>query len=882
MAGERLCGKAPREEKGAFFRRNLLLLAVLSCFLVSDPASAGSFFLRGDANGDGRVDLGDAISVLGYLFLGEEARQPLDAFDVNDSGQVAIEDAIYLLSYLFQGSRAPAPPFPDPHFDPTPFDPYPGGDATTYQLLILTPEEFTEVLSELVSHKLSTGMSCIVLTLENLYSDPRFSSGRDDPEKIKLAIHSLYQQYAIRYVMLVGDSDKFPVRYHRVWDSLYWGNRFGPADLYYSDLVYGEIDDPWDGAREGFCDWDANGNGFFGETGVLDAEPDSWEDLNRDYADLRPEVAVGRLPVSDQYELEVMVTKIITYENGAESPWTERILIVTGDFGHPAATTNRIAEAMEPLGYSCTLRDHEVVWPEVPSSQRPYLLNRDFETGYGFVVHMGHGSVYSWVGWYSDFNVPPLRNQDRLPIILSAGCNTAQFHFDEQTYETKGGGVYDETSCGCQDDGVFRKDATFRIVQQFGDPPRTLRLRAVNASNMHVTREGNSVVLKEGPGTLFSLESPACGNALFEYWRSLRSYNYPDRYVRHSFFRAGISAVETEMDQKDSTFRRCPGLADATRYDLVSFESWNYPGYFLVEENGTVFLRRRVTCSPSFDRRATFRRVPGLADGSAVSFESYSNPGCYLRHFNFLLYVQRPTGGLFDEDATFIFSAPRFSPLPHCCSLRIWNTAQYLSYVETSAKRKDMIFAPLDGPSVETRATFRVLPSLEYGPDSEYVTYEAIVPAVIDGVPRTLNFPQRYMRHFTLRLKVDERVPFQFRDLPEPAPLQPDRRDLDGIMEAFLALYSGGAGAYIGSSAGTQPEAQDFVACFFDELASRGGRRCILGDIWKGEINRFINEDFPRIERSWGTWGSGAIYSHPFKMMLFGDPSLRIGGAHPH
>ncbi len=77
-------------------------------------------FIRADANADGKVDLSDAVFVLGYLFLGG-AKFPAceDAADADDSGKVEITDAIYLLGHLFLGTAPPPSPFPEAGKDPT-------------------------------------------------------------------------------------------------------------------------------------------------------------------------------------------------------------------------------------------------------------------------------------------------------------------------------------------------------------------------------------------------------------------------------------------------------------------------------------------------------------------------------------------------------------------------------------------------------------------------------------------------------------------------------------------------------------------------------------------------------------------------------------------
>lgn len=64
-------------------------------------------FIRGDANGDGIIDVGDPIYLLNYLFKGEDPPIPWEAGDVNCSGQVDLGDAIYLLGYLFKSGSPP-------------------------------------------------------------------------------------------------------------------------------------------------------------------------------------------------------------------------------------------------------------------------------------------------------------------------------------------------------------------------------------------------------------------------------------------------------------------------------------------------------------------------------------------------------------------------------------------------------------------------------------------------------------------------------------------------------------------------------------------------------------------------------------------------------
>ncbi len=69
-------------------------------------------FIRGDTNGDGDVDLSDAVTTLGWLFLGGDAPLCIESADADGDTKATITDAIYLLQHLFLSGPRPPPPFP--------------------------------------------------------------------------------------------------------------------------------------------------------------------------------------------------------------------------------------------------------------------------------------------------------------------------------------------------------------------------------------------------------------------------------------------------------------------------------------------------------------------------------------------------------------------------------------------------------------------------------------------------------------------------------------------------------------------------------------------------------------------------------------------------
>lgn len=69
-------------------------------------------FVRGDASGDGQVEMSDAIAIITLLFVGGIAPSCYDALDANDDGQVDVSDAVFDLLHLFTGSVSLPAPYP--------------------------------------------------------------------------------------------------------------------------------------------------------------------------------------------------------------------------------------------------------------------------------------------------------------------------------------------------------------------------------------------------------------------------------------------------------------------------------------------------------------------------------------------------------------------------------------------------------------------------------------------------------------------------------------------------------------------------------------------------------------------------------------------------
>lgn len=78
-------------------------------------------FVRGDVNGDGKVEVADLLALDGFFRRsGDRVIACFDAADLNDDGQVTPADLAHLMAHFCLNSLPPAPPWPYCGLDPTP------------------------------------------------------------------------------------------------------------------------------------------------------------------------------------------------------------------------------------------------------------------------------------------------------------------------------------------------------------------------------------------------------------------------------------------------------------------------------------------------------------------------------------------------------------------------------------------------------------------------------------------------------------------------------------------------------------------------------------------------------------------------------------------
>jgi len=289
------------------------------------------------------------------------------------------------------------------------------------RLLIIAPAQFHPALAQYLDHK-RRQLPTELLSLETILKG---TPGVDDPERVKRYLYRAWQRRNAGYVLLVGDADVLPVRYmvlDRVTPAAF-DYAFYPSDLYYSDLA---------DSNGRFCDWNASKESFHaGYFGEVRGENNKDDPINYDQVDYRPEIAVGRWPVSTPDEARLVAAKTMAYEDGVAretKPGLRRAAFFSvGGW----VDSRRLMEDLTgrlPAGWSVEKRYYAdgnagKSTPPPDEAQLDALLN----AGLGLLCHAGHGSDDTWAGCFVRAHLDRVKNADRLPVMISAGCSTARF-----------------------------------------------------------------------------------------------------------------------------------------------------------------------------------------------------------------------------------------------------------------------------------------------------------------------------------------------------------------------------------------------------------------------------------------------------------------------
>lgn len=285
---------------------------------------------------------------------------------------------------------------------------------------VIAPDKFRPALVEYVAYKRQFRPTTLVSLEQAIESTP----GVDHPERLKRFLYNAWRNERLGYVLLVGDADVMPVRY-MVLDRINaaaFDYAFYPSDLYYADLA----------KRDGsFEDWNAEHEGFHaGYFGEVRGEKNKDSPINYDRVDYLPEIAFGRWPVSTEKDLRVVAAKTMAFERSIR----ERTHAGLGRaaFFHVECADNRQrmsswAQKLPPgwMASQFFYKDSNADYHTPPPDEKHAIeaLNQ----GAVLAFHIGHGNEGGWAGSLTARRTAQLKDADRLPVLISGGCNTADF-----------------------------------------------------------------------------------------------------------------------------------------------------------------------------------------------------------------------------------------------------------------------------------------------------------------------------------------------------------------------------------------------------------------------------------------------------------------------
>ncbi len=283
----------------------------------------------------------------------------------------------------------------------------PGGADT----VLVTSADLLPAANRLANWHRANGRRALVIELRDVYDE--FNYGILHPKAVPTMLQwamTNWEPPAPAYLTLVGDGDwnfkgynpaKYPPGPNHVPPYLAWV-------------------DPWQG--------EVPADALYG-------------DLDEDYV---PDIAVGRLAVNTPAEAEVVVDKIVGYDQTTRSaPWQRRALFVAdnpdsaGDF--PAASEEIIANYLPA--------DLEVIRaylpgnpPSVPATSEQIAATRaiisdTLQSGVWMVQFMGHGAPERWTHesiWRNNY-VVGLTNGDMLPVVMTFNCLDGYFAHTDPT-----------------------------------------------------------------------------------------------------------------------------------------------------------------------------------------------------------------------------------------------------------------------------------------------------------------------------------------------------------------------------------------------------------------------------------------------------------------
>ncbi|RMD88644.1 MAG: hypothetical protein D6813_11785, partial [Calditrichaeota bacterium] len=289
-------------------------------------------------------------------------------------------------------------------------------------VIIVENKQMRQVVDQFKRWKEKIGYRVKVVTLDSIFTNV---GGADKAEQIWNFLRDNYsgEKWGFRYVLLIGDVDRLPIRF------------LFPADdewAYASDYYYAKLTMPWDVDQDG-----------------------KWGEFQDDHLDPTPDVLVGRIPSNNTAVVARILDNMMEFEQDTGS-WKRKALLAMGIMDYaPSGKTDEavLAEYLkthlfDPHGWTyTTLYEKGGISPSAYRSDMP-LTEANFLASLGSRVQgvvniSAHGSPtgFSSQVWFKDIDgngkhdpkteltYNDFSNINRLPgnllsITFLTGCST--------------------------------------------------------------------------------------------------------------------------------------------------------------------------------------------------------------------------------------------------------------------------------------------------------------------------------------------------------------------------------------------------------------------------------------------------------------------------
>jgi hypothetical protein len=300
--------------------------------------------------------------------------------------------------------------------------------------LLVTPAALRAAVAPLVELRRRQGLAVETVDVQDIYDE--FNNGIPNPEALRNFFVHAYHHWrppAPRFVLLVGDAS--------------WDTGEHPDQARYPDAVF----NPGHGTAFAQVDSipyppDRRAHRNLIPTWSYDthdghAAGDNWF-VAVDGDDEKPDLAIGRFPVTTPDEVSAIVDKIVRYETaapagvaGAKNAGRPGMLWISNEDAGFQAISDRLVAHFGELGYAA-----EKIYAKagVTASEADQAAIRGAIDRGPLLVHfMGHGGRFIWRTGPPDWtkhrdlftldDVDRLAPADRLPVVLAMTCYSAPF-----------------------------------------------------------------------------------------------------------------------------------------------------------------------------------------------------------------------------------------------------------------------------------------------------------------------------------------------------------------------------------------------------------------------------------------------------------------------